>query len=633
MAELDPRYTFENFVVGPANRLASAAARRASEGPGVSYNPLFIHGPSGMGKTHLLGAIVQHTARVFPERKVEYRTAQEFLEEFGETLASVGEKEIRDRYRDMEILLQDEVHILTEQPEVQEFLLQILATLMEDGKQVVLASDHGPSEIEGLGAHLRARFEGGLIVEIGRPGYETRVAIIRKWLEIQGHRLEAGVPEAIGRFPSQTVSQLGEVFEKVLDAQGTKGEAVSPKEVLDILGPGDGPASDPSRTELGEFLDDLSDTVAAKVRAQEVPWRKLLREAAEEVEKEGFNAGLLRARIDGETEPGDLEGLLSEFRRGIERLKKIQVKLEEVGNPWPEAAHSVLNNPDQLDEAEALLASAKERARSFPGVSAGPTLSELGTELPKQVIRAAENLISTDRSEYNPLYLWSRGGAAARVALHSAGRSRDLADQDARMALTSVDGFAEEFIRALSMGVAGAWRERWWLADLLLLDGAEGLSGTERAQEELFHLLEALQRRSARVMIAADRPPDEISSLDDRLRSRLEAGLVMEIEVEESSLSLEILETLLQPQPKIEPPDPEEVSSEDRHWIRSFQPQGPAGQELPSAAREEEAVGVDGAGSAGEEVAPSKEEAWVISPEKVVLEWAILDERIVENPD
>jgi len=633
MAELDPHFTFENFVVGPANRLASAAARRASERPGVSYNPLFIHAPAGMGKTHVLGAMAHHTARVFPDKKVEYQTAHEFLGEFLKKSGLATKTEVRKRYLNLDILLLDEVHILLAQPDVQELLLMTLEALTGDGKQVVLASDHPPSEIEGLGAHLRTRFESGLLVDIGPPEYETRVAIIRKWLEIQLQILEPGVPEAIGRVPAQTVRQLERAYTRILEVQKREDRTVSTEEIPGLLEPSDPQESDSGGTELGEFLDELSDTVAAKVQAQEASWRKLLRESAEEVEEEGFNAALLRRQIEEETQPIDLDGMLGGFRSAIERLKEIRAQLEDAGNPWPEAAHGILKDPEQLDEAEALLASAEERARSFPEIPHGPTLSELEQELPKLVIRAADQLVSTERSEYNPLYVWSRDGAAARALLHSAGRSKHSDEETARVALISVDGFAEEFIRALSIGVAGAWRERWWLADLLLLDGAEDLSGTERAQEELFQLLEALQRRRARVMISADRPPNEISALDDRLRARLDAGLVVEVEVEQSDLSPELLGTLEKPEPAPRPAAPErkDVSSEDRDWIRSFQPKGPEGYELSRGPREGEEGLLEG--PAGGDRARSVAEVWVPSPEQVILEWGRLEERLVEDPD
>jgi len=634
MAKLDPHFTFENFVVGPANRLASAAARRAAERPGVSYNPLFIYAASGLGKTHVLGAIARHVAKVSPDKRVEYQTAQEFLRDFVKVPAVRDQKEVRERYRELDILLVDDVQFLTTQADVQVLLLLTLETLTGDGKQVVLASDRPPAEIDGLGAHLRTRFEGGLLVDIGPPEYETRVAIIKKWVESRLQILEPGVPDAIGRFPIQTVTELQSALNRILETQELEDRIIDAEEVTAILEQREPAESGLGGSELGLFLDELSDTVAAKVQAQEAPWRRLLRELAEEVEAEEFKADRLRRQMEEETPPQDLDGMLREFKKTIQRLKTIRGALDAAGNPWPEAAFGVLRDPERLDEAEALLASANERARPFNDLPPGPALNELGGEVPQLVIRAADQLVNTDRPEYNPLYVWSSDGLAARAVLQTAGRSKLQENEGVRVALTSVPEFAEDFIHSLSLGVAGAWRERWWSADLLLIDGAQNLSDTERAQEEFFHLLEALQRRRARVMIAADRPPAEISALDDRLRARLEGGLVVEVEVKAAGLSPELRESLMTSVPREPLPVAEkgDIINEDREWIRSFQPGAPVDQA--------DSPGLQGGEDGGflEVLASDRKEsttveAWIPSPEQVVWNWPKLEERIGEELD
>ncbi len=679
MEKLDPHFTFENFVVGPANRLASAAARRAAERPGVSYNPLFIYSSSGLGKTHILGAIARHVEKVYPDKTVDYLTPEEFLREFVGASGIQGEDQVRARFKDVDILLLDDVQFLTPQSEVQELLLLTLNTLTGEGKQVVLACDRPPVEIDGLGAHLRTRFEGGLLVDIGSPEYETRVAIVTKRAEIRGTALEPSVADAIGRFPSESVTELQDSLDRVLDVQENDDKVLSPEEATFILEQRSEEGEDEVGSELGQFLDELSDTVAEKVQAQEAPWRKLLREGAEKAEAGGFNAGGLRKRMEGNNPPDDLDDFLSGFERAVARLKEIAAGLDAVGNPWPEAAHGVLRDPERIEEAEALLASAEERAKPFPEIPPGPTLEGLGGDLPKLVVRAADQLVSTDRTEYNPLYVWSSDGAAASVLLQAAGRSKSEAKEGSKVALISVDHFAEEFIRSLSMGVAGAWRERWWVADLLLIEGAQRLEGTERAQEELFHLFEALGRRRARVMIAGDRPPNQISALDDRLRARLEGGLVVEVEVEKSQLPAELRESVglpaeadaPQPKPdrddaadpdeatlsdpgerseKAKGPDPEpleegeeqvepakaapaaekkkDVSAEDLEWIMSFQPRVPTRPEGDAVDQGEILDALAASERGADDVAE-----WVPSPEQVVMDWPRINERIVENGD
>lgn len=634
MATLDPHFTFENFVVGPANRLASAAARRAAERPGVSYNPLFIHAPSGLGKTHLLGAMSRHISKVSPGKEVAYQTAQEFLRDFVQSSGKIGPEEVRERYKDLDILLLDDVQFLTTQGDFQDLLLLTLDTFTGEGKQVVLASDRPPAEIQGLAANLRTRFEGGLLVNIGPPEYETRVAIIQKDLDGSKKGLQAGVPDSIGRHPFGTVAELRGCLKRILEVQDEEGRLVGWEEAAALIQEAELQEAGLEESELGLFLDELSDTVAAKVQAQEAPWRKLLREAAEEIEAEGFKGDFLRGHLDDAAPPPDPEGLLDEFLRIVQRLREIRTELDAAGNPWPEAAFGVLRDPGRLDEAEALVASARERSRSFPHIPEGPDLKEIGNELPQLVVRAADQLVATERPEYNPLFVWSADGMAARALLQASGRSGLQEKEGARVALISVPMFAEEFIHALSSGVAGAWRERWWAADLLLVDGAQDLSATERAQEEFFHLLEALQRRGARVMVSADRPPSDISALDDRLRARLEGGLVIEVPVVSTDLSPELQTALAEQVVGEAEPDPEpkkkDVAVEDREWIKSFRTQTPRdGTGGGSGESEGGFLDVLAQGV----VATTPEEPWNPSPEKVVWDWPRLEDRLAEVPE
>ena len=202
------------------------------------------------------------------------------------------------------------------------------------------------------------------------------------------------------------------------------------------------------------------------------------------------------------------------------------------------------------------------------------------------------------------------------------------------MGLISVPAFAEEFIHSLSHGVAGAWRERWWSADFLLVDGAQDLSATERAQEEFFHLFEALLRRQSRIMVAGDRPPSEISALDDRLRARLDGGLVIEVDVPAADLSPEVRGNLTATEPGPEEPEEEEkdIADVDREWIRSFQPGKPGSHRSLSETDEDgEAEFLDVVARAEHVGTPA--EPLVPAPEQVVWDWPRLAERLLEEID
>ena len=526
MSDLDPKLTFDSFVVGPANRLASAAARRAAESPGTSYNPLFLYSAPGLGKTHILTAIA-HKSAAGKDLRVEYMALEEYLERLEGSLGA-GEAE-RGTYGDLDILLLDDVQFLTGQPEAQEMLLKTLDQLTASGGQIVLASDRPPADINGLDARLLSRFSGGLIVDLGSPAFETRVAIILKKADERGQTLEPGVAEAVAKAPFKNVRELGGVLNKIFATQDLEDRRVSVDEVGALLEEQDKAAAlSTGSDEFGSFLDALSSSVEKVVEQREEPWRKAVREAIESADRQGFSTVRLEALGDNTTAPKGWEGVIEQFKADLGRLHDIDRELERLGNPWPEAAQGVLEDPDRIEEAEALLTSVRERQRPFATLVEGAQLHDL-EGFDTMSLKAAAQLVGAEKPEYNPLYLWSADEDVAKTLLAAVGRTYMESYPELKMAVSSVSSFASDFIRALGEGVAGAWRERWWTVDLLLVHGIQDLTETERAQDEFFHLFEALRRRGARMMFVADRAPASLGEIDDRLRSRFEGGLVIEL--------------------------------------------------------------------------------------------------------
>lgn len=617
MSDLDPKLTFDSFVVGPSNRLASAAARRAADSPGTSYNPLFLYSASGLGKTHILTAIAHQSRRSDGNRKVEYMALEEYLEQLESTLGAGERDGFKDRYGDITILLLDDVQFLTGQPEAQEMLLKTLDQLSAAGSQIVLASDRPPADINGLDARLLSRFSGGLIVDLGQPEYETRVAILRKKAEEQGQALADGVAETLARVPFRNVRELGGALNKILAVQDLEGRKVSVAEVEAMVEPPpENGAEDPGGStsdEFGSFLSEIASTVAGVVKGKEEPWRQEMRNTIDWAERQGYSALRLEA-LEKANKLGGWQKAIDKFKADIERLREIDNELDRLGNPWPEAAQGVLKDPDRLEEAEALLKSVRERQRPFPKLGEGPRLSDLKGFQPIAV-KAARQLVGEEKTQYNPLFVWSRDEALARTLLAAAGRTHQKAHPELRRAVSSVEAFAEDFIRALSEGVAGAWRERWWTVDLLLVHGVHGLSETERAQDEFFHLFEALKRRGARIMLVADRAPASIERIDDRLRSRFEGGLVIELE-QGSAGDLELVE------------DTAEKATGERIFVPVLET--PADTTAPR-----EAARAD-AGPATRPVPaepPKKGGAWFPSQESVVLHWPRIEDLLIEELD
>ena len=178
-----PTYTFDTFVVGNSNKLANAAALAVAETPGQTYNPLFIYGGSGLGKTHLMHAIGNKMRDINPSANIIYTTSEAFMNEFVEAMRTGGgiEKNMyfRNKYRNTDALLIDDIQFIAKGPATQEELFHTFNVLYEEQKQIILSSDKMPSELSGIEDRLLSRFQWGLIVDIGMPDYETRVAILK----------------------------------------------------------------------------------------------------------------------------------------------------------------------------------------------------------------------------------------------------------------------------------------------------------------------------------------------------------------------------------------------------------------------------------------------------------------------
>jgi chromosomal replication initiator protein len=177
---LNPKYNFDNFVIGGSNRFAHAAAVAVAEAPAKAYNPLFIYGDSGLGKTHLLHAIGHYAESLYPGIRVRYVSSEEFTNDFINSIANNRSNQFQQRYRDIDILLIDDIQFLQGKDSTQEAFFHTFNTLHDHNKQVVITSDLPPKHLTGFEDRMRSRFEWGLITDVQAPDLETRIAILRK---------------------------------------------------------------------------------------------------------------------------------------------------------------------------------------------------------------------------------------------------------------------------------------------------------------------------------------------------------------------------------------------------------------------------------------------------------------------
>lgn len=232
---LNPRYMFDSFVVGPFNELAYAAAQGIINKPGRQYNPFFIYGSTGLGKTHLIQAIGNTVKAKYPDKKVHYTSLEKFAIDYINAVQNNKPNAFKEKYRKFDVIIMDDIQFINKMEKTQEELFHLFNTLYENNKQIIFSSDKHPNYIQGLEDRLKTRFSAGMIVDINEPDFESRMAIIRAKLNEQDVVLSNEIIEYIGSSIQGSIRELEGSLNTIVCQAKLKNKGISMTEVKALI--------------------------------------------------------------------------------------------------------------------------------------------------------------------------------------------------------------------------------------------------------------------------------------------------------------------------------------------------------------------------------------------------------------
>jgi chromosomal replication initiator protein len=232
---LNPKYTFESFIVGPFNEVAYAASQAVVKNPGMNYNPLYIYGGTGLGKTHLIQAIGNHIKRQNESKKIFYLTSETFSTDYINSVINNKVNQFKEKYRKYDVIIMDDVQFFSNKDKTQEELFHLFNNFYENNKQIIFSSDKPPKYIQNLEERLRSRFEGGMIVDIARPDYESRLAILRSKVKNNNLQISDEVLEYLASVVQDSIRELEGALNSVICQSQAKNKNLTVSEVKILI--------------------------------------------------------------------------------------------------------------------------------------------------------------------------------------------------------------------------------------------------------------------------------------------------------------------------------------------------------------------------------------------------------------
>jgi len=271
---LNPRYTFDSFVVGPFNELAHAAARSVVKTPGKSYNPLFVYGPTGVGKTHLMQAVGNHIKKDFPDKKVFYLTSERFVMEYIASVQSNKANQFKEKYRKYDVIIMDDIQFFSSTEKSQEEMFHLFNTFKDTDRQLVFSSDRHVNFIPGIQERLRNRFTSGMIVDISEPDRESRMAILKAKCALNGIILTDETIQFITDSINPNIRELEGAINTVVCQTQLKNRSLSVAEIKNLLKNSAKPKKNISVKDvvktIADFYNISEDIIYNKTRKKEV---------------------------------------------------------------------------------------------------------------------------------------------------------------------------------------------------------------------------------------------------------------------------------------------------------------------------------------------------------------------------